>query len=477
MYDKVKLSVRLQDGITDFFTSNVGLKQGCNLSPILFNLFINDINHIFDTTFCQPPTMYNLTLSNLLYADDLILISESSSGLQNCLDRLETYCKKWKLTVNTKKTKTMVVEKRQSSISKIFTFHNNPLEMCKAYPYLGTLISNNGKFKLNISEICKSASKAMYTLLGHVNKYSAGNISVLLELFDRMILPICTYNCEVWGASFFPGKFSREFLCDKQLKNPLDKLQCTFLKHILGVHSRVSNWAVESETNRNSIIVKIIKKMGGFLKHTIDSESPIVQDTLELAKQLHSEGQTSWFTSIVQITKTLEISFDQLAESKNDLNRTLNENLQKVWYLNRQKYTEGKLRLYTCIKEKPGFENYLNETNSKLRQAMTKIRISAHKFPVETGRFENKSLQDRICPLCCDGIGDETHYLLECKNKEITKTRSQFIKPFHNKWKGIEKLTKHQFCMAILACQNNDMITETGLLCHKIQEVFELVAL
>ena len=82
MYDKVKLSVRLQGGITDFFASNIGLKQGCNLSPILFNIFINDINDIFDSTFCQPPTIYNVTLNNLLYADDLILMSESSSGLQ-----------------------------------------------------------------------------------------------------------------------------------------------------------------------------------------------------------------------------------------------------------------------------------------------------------------------------------------------------------------------------------------------------------
>ena len=50
----------------------------------------------------------------MLFAGDLILVSETSSGLQNCLDRLQEYCDKWRLTVNIKKTKTMVVEKRQS---------------------------------------------------------------------------------------------------------------------------------------------------------------------------------------------------------------------------------------------------------------------------------------------------------------------------------------------------------------------------
>ena len=39
----------------------------------------------------------------------------------------------------------------------------------------------------------------MYTLLGNVNKFYAGNIKILIDLFDKMIVTICTYNCEVWG--------------------------------------------------------------------------------------------------------------------------------------------------------------------------------------------------------------------------------------------------------------------------------------
>ena len=134
MYNKIHLSVRLPDGITQCFSSNIGLKQGCNLSPILFNIFINDLNEIFDKTFRQPAKIKNLTLNNLLYADDLVLVSETSSGLQNCLDRLQEYCDKWRLTVNIKKPKTMVVEKRQSLINQTsVTYKNNVLNICKSY--------------------------------------------------------------------------------------------------------------------------------------------------------------------------------------------------------------------------------------------------------------------------------------------------------------------------------------------------------
>ena len=154
----------------------------------------------------------------MLYADDLVLVSETSSGLQNCLDRLRGYCDKWRLTVNIKKPKTIVVEKRQSPISQTsITYKNNALDMSKSYPYLGTIISNNGQFKFNINELCKKASsRAMHTFLGNVNKFYAGNIKILIDLFNKMVLPICTYNCENWGASFYSSKSSpSDFLSEK----------------------------------------------------------------------------------------------------------------------------------------------------------------------------------------------------------------------------------------------------------------------
>ena len=73
-----------------------------------------------------------------------------------------------------------------------------------------------------------------------------------------------------------------------QLKNPTDKLQGSFLKHILSVHDCTSNWAVKSGTN--SILIKIIKRMIGFWSHIKECESPITQDTLKLANKIHNKA-------------------------------------------------------------------------------------------------------------------------------------------------------------------------------------------
>ena len=46
-----------------------------------------------------------------MYADDIVILSESETGLQNGLDLLECYCDRWKLKVNISKTKAMLFKK------------------------------------------------------------------------------------------------------------------------------------------------------------------------------------------------------------------------------------------------------------------------------------------------------------------------------------------------------------------------------
>ena len=60
----------------------------------------------------------NTAISSLLYADDLIILSRSKTGLQNCLDVLHTWSEKWLLEVNLKKTKVMILQKHKSKQKK-----------------------------------------------------------------------------------------------------------------------------------------------------------------------------------------------------------------------------------------------------------------------------------------------------------------------------------------------------------------------
>ena len=110
MYADVSYCVKLDKGLTENIPSNSGVKQGCVLSPLLFNLFLHDFPDIFDDG-CDAVLCGTLKMNCLMFADDLVLFSESAPGLQNCLNKLNTYTKKWNLKVNINKTKVVVFNK------------------------------------------------------------------------------------------------------------------------------------------------------------------------------------------------------------------------------------------------------------------------------------------------------------------------------------------------------------------------------
>ena len=111
--------MKISDCRTPFFSYNKGVRQGCVLSPILFNMFINELPKLFEKINSDPFLLPNGTkLSNLLYADDLIILSRSKSGLQKCLNILNEWSKKWLMDINLKKNKSNDIAKTQFEITK-----------------------------------------------------------------------------------------------------------------------------------------------------------------------------------------------------------------------------------------------------------------------------------------------------------------------------------------------------------------------
>ena len=103
----IKYCVKIEDGYIDPIESFLGLKQGCVLSPILFNLFIDDIHKVFNDQY-DPVLLFDTFINHLLYADGLIMMSNFAEGLPTCIDNLEEYCKKWHLSINTAKSKIII---------------------------------------------------------------------------------------------------------------------------------------------------------------------------------------------------------------------------------------------------------------------------------------------------------------------------------------------------------------------------------
>ena len=110
MYSNIKSCVFAKGEQSEYFVSNVGVRQGENLSPILFSLYVNGLEVFLQQNgsncinlnidICEP----YLKVLVLMYADDTVLFANNAEGLQKVLDNLEKYRTKWKLKVNCHKT-------------------------------------------------------------------------------------------------------------------------------------------------------------------------------------------------------------------------------------------------------------------------------------------------------------------------------------------------------------------------------------
>ncbi len=81
MHSNNHICIRINDKITEYFEMNIGVRQGDSLSPLLFNVFINDLADELEQNNAASAKLGNLHIGFLFYADDLILLSESADGL------------------------------------------------------------------------------------------------------------------------------------------------------------------------------------------------------------------------------------------------------------------------------------------------------------------------------------------------------------------------------------------------------------
>ena len=97
LYSKTKCSIKLTDSKrTPSFDYCKGIRQGCILSPMLFNLYLNEIPYLLDRKDTDAITLPNGTHLNCLltfelFTDDLVLISHSAEGLQKAICILSEY--------------------------------------------------------------------------------------------------------------------------------------------------------------------------------------------------------------------------------------------------------------------------------------------------------------------------------------------------------------------------------------------------
>ena len=117
LFAKVKSCVRGQDSLTNLFSCYLGVRQGCLLSPLLFTLFLNDLDSKINAV-STGVRLGDRNICTLLYADDLVLLANSADYLQSQLNELNQFFLSINMEINTSKTKIMVMRKNKKNLRR-----------------------------------------------------------------------------------------------------------------------------------------------------------------------------------------------------------------------------------------------------------------------------------------------------------------------------------------------------------------------
>ena len=117
LYKNQRASVRVEKELCEWFEVGKGVRQGCLVSPVLFNFYSEEImRHSADELGWIGVTVSGRTLNNLRFADDIVLIATSPADLQRLITKVEEKAAEYQLQLNAKKTKVMTTDGTQMGI-------------------------------------------------------------------------------------------------------------------------------------------------------------------------------------------------------------------------------------------------------------------------------------------------------------------------------------------------------------------------
>ena len=157
LYNHATSSVYLNGDIGEWFRTTVGVRQGCLLSPTLFNIFLERI--MTDALDDHEPTVSigGRTVSNLRFADDIDGLAGSENELSELIRRLNDSCTSYGMEISAEKTKIMT-NSQANGLTNDITINGSVLQCVDQFIYLGAIVSDSGSKSEILSRIAKAQS-------------------------------------------------------------------------------------------------------------------------------------------------------------------------------------------------------------------------------------------------------------------------------------------------------------------------------
>src|SRR3569623_2028265 len=148
IYEIVESTVIVGEELTEWFALNLGVKQGCTLSPFLFLIFVEGLSQQLRKSKVGLQAGHSI-INHLLFADDLALCASSREELQTLLDIVYNYSCRWRFKFNVAKCNVVFIAGKKAHVLQGKCYLGlDVLKVVKAYPSLGLEFEDNLEWNL-----------------------------------------------------------------------------------------------------------------------------------------------------------------------------------------------------------------------------------------------------------------------------------------------------------------------------------------
>jgi hypothetical protein len=415
LYNNPCLSILLNSAQTEWFRTTSGVKQGDNVSTSLFALYIDDLAHEINQCNLGLHLEDDFDVSILLYADDLALLAENEENLQLMVNIVKRWCTKWKMSVNTGKTKIVHYRKKSVDQSKfIFKFGNAVISYCSDYKYLGCILNEFLDYNVTSDILAKAAGRALGGIVSKYKYHKGLDYGSYTKLYHTCVCTVMDYGSAVWGY--------------KNYDKP-NTVHNRAMRTYLGVHKYTSVpamygdmgwtepgnrrkleiirfWLRLNDMDNDRLTKKVFKWDKTFVHNSWASDVRKILVECNLEHLYNCEDPTSVLHK-VQILNTVK---DKLLCKQKDR-----------WEL--RVAAQDKLRFYRLFKQTFEVEEFVRiNLNSSHRSLLSQLRYGILPLKIETGRYNKTPVNERLCQFCTGGhVESENHFVFECEFYEILR--------------------------------------------------------
>ena len=378
--------------VSNWINSEIGVKQGCVLSPLLFALYIRDLGPILEQE-NQGYKIGKLTIPALLFADDLVIIAESKEELEVQLQSLTKFTIKKRIELNYNKSEIMkrgpgLTTAGQWEIHKGESKLKTVLSETNFYKYLGIRFGRNKTYQ-HQKQYIKTSLPRRLGMMKAKAKDTDNSIWIRNMLWKQITKPGLLYGSET-------------IIYDKEWIRWLEAAQGKAGRWILGLPKTTSYLGVRGELGWSTMRGEIMKNKVHFLGKILGMNKTRWSYQMMLEIATFKKGN-SWMSEVRKAMDELKITWIDLS------NRNWEKILMTKWkdweqiYWEKEKKTARSLKLYPKVKL---LKRAWHLEFSKASRMMTKFRI---------GNLQ-ELIEGSICRLCGSMIKDNiiTHVWSGC---------------------------------------------------------------